>query len=233
MKKIIIFIFLSFIFLLVLLGVTLNYSRSWENGYIMKPLYQIDNNEKVIALTFDDGPSKERTPKLLNLLEKYDVKATFFMLGENIEKYPFVAKEVYDKGHLIGNHSYNHPRLIFKTFKFIENQINKTDILIKSIGQNEVKYMRPPYSSKYLLLPYILKRQGKILVTGTYDPPSEYLKPYNGEKVANEVIRNIKSGSIIYLHDGKKSDVEEFLKSVELIIQRARDKGYRFVLLSD
>lgn len=65
-------------------------------------------------MTFDDGPSAERTPALLELLDKYDIKATFFMLGKNIEKYPEISRQVYEQGHLIGNHSYDHSRLILK-----------------------------------------------------------------------------------------------------------------------
>ena len=156
-------------------------------------------------------------------------KATFFMLGKNIEKYPEIAKKVYNNGNMIGNHSYNHPKLVFKTPQFIISQIERTDELIKNLGPNDVKYFRPPYSSKYLLLPIILKLMDKKLVTGTYDPPSEYKNPLNSNDIANDIISNIRPGSIIYLHDGKDDDVDEFCKAVDLVISRLMEDGYEFM----
>jgi chitin deacetylase len=216
---------------LLLFVSTFLYSRSWQNALFIKPLHSLETTQKLVALTFDDGPSTVRTLPLLALLKKHNVKATFFMLGENIEKHPEIAKEVFKDGHLIGNHSYNHPRLVFKSPAFVRRQIEKTDTLIQQLGRTEVKYFRPPFSSKYIVLPYLLWTMNKTLVTGTYDPPAEYAQPYPAEKVANQVVSNISNGAIIYLHDGKSTDKEAFLKSVELIIIRLKEKGYQFVRL--
>ncbi len=231
MKRISIYAGAAFLAILIMIATTFQYSRSWENAFFIDPIYKIDTYEKIVALTFDDGPSEKRTPALLELLNKYEIKATFFMIGENIEKTPDLAKAVYNQGHLIGNHSYNHPRLIFRSPSFIIDQISKTDDLIKSTGQKEVPYFRPPYSSKYIVLPLVLKSLDKKLVTGTYDPPSQYRTPLDSEKVANEVVSNTKPGSIIYLHDGKNTDPEQFVKSVELIIIELKNQGYNFVRL--
>lgn len=231
MKKLIIYAFVGLAITSIVGIATFQYSRSWQNAFFVNPLYKISTDEKVVAITFDDGPSETITPALLNLLNKYNVKATFFMLGENIEKHPDIAHAVYDQEHLIGNHSYNHPRLIFKSPSFTREQITKTDLLIKSLGQKNVQYFRPPYSSKYIILPLVLQSLDKKLVTGTYDPPSEYVSPYNAKNVADEVIENTKPGSIIYLHDGKATDQGQFIESVELIILGLKEKGYKFVRL--
>ncbi len=207
------------------------YNEQWDHGIIMKPLYEIETGEPIVALTFDDGPSSRITPRLLLLLNKHDVKATFFMVGKNIESNMAVAEDVYSNGHLIGNHSYDHSKLVFKGFSFVNNQIDKTEALIRRTGQTEVKYFRPPYCSKFIVLPLILSQKDKILVTGTYDPPSEYKRPFMGQKVAEEVINNVKAGSIIFLHDGMMIDENEFLAAVELIITELKKKGYRFVRL--
>ena len=233
MKKVLKPISICLVIVLVVGAVTFQYSRSWKNALFIEPIYRIPTDEKVVALTFDDGPSKARTPALLEVLSKYEIKATFFMLGQNIEKYPEVAQMVYDQGHLIGNHSYSHPRLIFKPPSFIVEQIAKTDSLIRSIGQGNTQYFRPPYSSKYVVLPLVLNGMQKELVTGSFDPPSEYISPYDALAVANEVIENSEPGSIIYLHDGKASEYEQFAKSVELIIIGLKEKGFRFVTLDD
>lgn len=229
MKKYLIFASIGLLFILISGVLTFQYSRSWQNAFFLNPIYKIKGNEKVVALTFDDGPSPTRTPALLDLLNKHSVKATFFLIGQNIEKYPEIAQAVYNQGHLIGNHSYSHPRLIFKSSSFVREQINKTEQLIKSLGQTEVTYFRPPYTSKYIILPLVLNSLNKELVTGTYDPPSQYISPYNAINVANEVIVNTEKGSIVYLHDGKEDDQQQFIESVELIILGLKENGYKFV----
>ncbi|MDI6402376.1 polysaccharide deacetylase family protein [Balneolaceae bacterium ANBcel3] len=231
MKKTLIFVSIGLTLTLIVGIATFQYSRSWQNAFLINPIYKIATDEKLVALTFDDGPSQTRTPALLDLFNRHNVKATFFMLGENIEKYPDIAHAVYNQGHLVGNHSYNHPRLILKSPSFIRDQIKKTDLLIESLGQKEVIYFRPPYSSKYIVLPFVLQSLNKELVTGTYDPPSQYISPYNAQNVANEVIKSTKQGSIIYLHDGKDTDQEQFVESIELIIIGLKEKGYKFVRL--
>lgn len=227
-RGLVIFIIVIISVLLIFL-VTFLYSRSWKNALFIKPMHHLETDEKLIALTFDDGPSSVRTPALLELLNEYDVKASFFMLGDNIHRYPDIAKQVFNEGHLIGNHSYNHPRMIFKSAAFVKEQISETDLLIKATGQERVVYMRPPYTSKYVILPLVLLSMNKTLVTGTYDPPAEYKADYIAKDVAEEVITNAFSGSIIYLHDGKDSDQKEFIESVELIIKGLHDEGYSFV----
>jgi peptidoglycan/xylan/chitin deacetylase (PgdA/CDA1 family) len=217
------------IFLCFILGGMYLYSSKWENGLFYKPLSIIKTNRKIVALTFDDGPSEKRTMLLLDLLDKYNIKATFFMLGQNIKQYPETAKRVIEKGHLIGNHSYDHSKLVFKSFKFIKNQIELTDQLINNLGQEHSICFRPPYSAKFIILPSIIYSNNKILVTGTYDPPSEYKKPFNSERVTKEIVENIKPGSIVYLHDGKDEENEEFISAVENVITKLTSLGYIFV----
>jgi chitin deacetylase len=231
MRNTIVYITTGFFTLLIAGIATFQYSRSWKHAFFISPIYTLSTVEKIVALTFDDGPSERRTPMLLDLLDRHRVKVTFFMLGKNIERYPEIARAVYEQGHSIGNHSYDHPRLIFKSPSFVKEQIIKTDRLISSAGQQNTPFLRPPYSSKYIILPLVLRSLKKKLVTGTYDPPSEYISPYRAEDVAREVITHTKPGSIIYLHDGRDTDPEQFTKSVELIITGLRKNGYSFVTM--
>jgi len=221
------------VLILVLLAGLFQYSRAWDRGFVMTPLSKLPTDNKVVALTFDDGPSAQKTIALLDLLSQYDVKVTFFMLGENIEKYPEIARSVLDNGHLIGNHSYDHDRLIFKTPNYIKKQINDTDKLIYDLGQHEVKYFRPPYSSKFIILPVVLRVMNKVLVTGTYDPPAEYEENLDGSKVADQVLENVKPGMIVYLHDGNDRDIDEFIAAVERIIVGLQQQGYSIVRLDE
>lgn len=230
-RKLSLFAFLTVGILLVALAAAFQYSRSWERGFFLEPVYKLASESKVVALTFDDGPSAVRTLPLLDLLDSLQVKATFFMLGQKIEQHPAVAREVFERGHLIGNHSYDHPRMYFRSPAFLRDQIARTDKLIRELGQPEVIYFRPPYSGKFIILPLVLSSMGKVLVTGTYDPPAEYERPYDGQKVAGQIMENAQPGMIVYLHDGHARDAGEFLKSVELTITGLRKNGYHFVTL--
>lgn len=180
-------------------------------------------------MTFDDGPSDIRTPPLLDLLKRYGVKATFFVLGQHVEAYPEIAQRITDEGHLIGNHSYDHPKLYLKTPRFIRGQIERTDSLIRQAGAQEIKYVRPPYCVKMIILPIILKSMDKKLVTYSYDPMAQYNRDFNGVTVADQIIENASPGVIVCLHDGRQDHPEEFVKAVEKIIIALREMGYAFV----
>ncbi len=216
---------------LVAFGVTLAYSRAWHRGLLLKPLDRVPTTERVVALAFDDGPSSARTPPLLALLSRCGVKATFFMIGANIEKYPAIAASVHQNGHLIGNHSYSHQHMVFRTPLFIRSEIDKTDRLIAGAGQAAVELFRPPYCSKYVLLPIILRQKAKRLVTGTYDPPAQYRAPYEAELVAAQVLSNVQPGTIVFLHDGMEMYPEAFVESIRLTIEGLRAQGYSFATL--
>lgn len=101
MKSVLKYTALALLMILISIAASFQYSRSWKRSFFIDPIHQFNTDEKVVALTFDDGPSELRTPLLLDILDKHQVKATFFMLGENIEKYPELAKEVYERGHLL------------------------------------------------------------------------------------------------------------------------------------
>lgn len=234
MKKLVFFVFgICFALVLGAIAGAFWYSRSWEHSLFIKPLNYFPSNSKQIALTFDDGPSTSRTPKLLQLLKKHQIKATFFLLGKNIEKHPAIAKQILKDGHLLANHSYSHKRLVFVSPQTIREEIEKTDSLIKMLGQKNIQFFRPPFTAKFVFLPWELKKMGKTLVTGTYDPPAEYIAPYNADSVASQVLRNVAPGYIIYLHDGKYSESDEFIQAMEIIIQNLKAEGYQFLRLDD
>ncbi|GAB1447833.1 polysaccharide deacetylase family protein [Bacteroidota bacterium] len=234
MKKVLLFIS-GFLFALILgaLAGAYWYSRSWEHSLFIKPLNYFPTSKKQIALTFDDGPSTSRTPKLLALLRKHNVKATFFLLGKNIEKHPEIAKQIFQEGHLLGNHAYSHKRLVFVSPDFIRAEIEKTDSLIQALGQKEVRYFRPPFTAKFIFLPWVLKQMDKTLVTGTYDPPAEYNLPYIADSISTQVIDHAAPGYIVYLHDGKNADSDAFIQAVDSIIVQLKSENFEFLRLDE
>lgn len=186
------------------------YDKPWNRALFITPIYKLPTTEKIVALTFDDGPSPIRTPALLDLLDKYEIKATFFVLGNKVEQYPEISKEILSRGHQLSNHSYSHARLILKSPTFIGTEIDKTTDILRSLGDSDLQFFRPPYTHKLFILPVLLNQRGMFLVTGSYDPSSQYQKPLQGDQVAKQVIDNIEPGSIIYLHDGRDDSQDEF-----------------------
>ncbi len=114
---------------------------------------QVETSQKVVALTFDDGPTKN-VVQLLPLLDKYNAKATFFVIGNELEKNLEEGKKIAQAGHQIGNHSYSHKRMVFKTPSFIQQEIEKTNTLIRKTGYKGPIDFRPPNGKKLVGLPY-------------------------------------------------------------------------------
>lgn len=184
-----------------------------------KAHWRINKEEKVVYLTFDDGPIPEVTPWVLDMLDKYSIKATFFCVGDNVRKYPDVFEEVVRRGHRVGNHTFNHLQG-WKTLtrNYIAN-VTKADELIKS------NLFRPPHGHVRLPQLWFLNKHYKIImwdvVTRDYNPD------LTGDDIINIVKKRTRSGSIIVFHDSVKS-IKRLQESLEGSIQWLLKNGYRF-----
>jgi peptidoglycan-N-acetylglucosamine deacetylase len=191
---------------------------------------QVETKEPVVALTYDDGPNPEYTNKLINLLDELEVKATFFTIGKEIKAHPQVIKQLVKSGHEVGNHSYSHQKMTWKTPKFIAEEINKTDELLRELGvENEILF-RAPFGFKRLTLPYILKQKKRKNILWSLDP-KDYQES-NPEIIAQRIIQNIKPGTIILLHDGG-GDRTATINATEIVINKLQARGYRFLTVSE
>lgn len=189
---------------------------------------RVETQEKVIALTFDDGPT-DKTGSILSLLEDYEVKATFFLIGQDIEEHPEEAKKIVEAGHQIGNHTYSHKRMVLKSPSFIKNEIEKTDALIANIGYQETPVVRPPYVKKLIGFPYYLNKHQRETITWNLEPDTFFTKT---EDKINYVKENIQPGSIILLHP-MYDQTDNELQTIEGILQSLTDEGYTFVTIDD
>ncbi|MEH7098148.1 polysaccharide deacetylase family protein [Neobacillus vireti] len=190
--------------------------------------YQVCTKQKVVALTFDDGPTKN-VEDILPILKAYNAKATFFLIGNEINKNPAEAKRIAAAGHQIGNHSYSHKRMVFKSPSYIQVEIRKTDQLIRQAGfQGEIDF-RPPNGKKLVGLPYYLNKHNRDTITWSMEPDSYYSSTM--DKV-NYVEKNVKPGSIILLHPMYDKSGEE-LKTIKGILQSLSNKGYQFVTVNE
>lgn len=182
----------------------------------------------MVALTFDDGPS-ENVNEILPVLEKYNVKATFFLIGQDIEKFPEEAKKVVEAGHQAGNHTYSHNRMVFKSPSYIKEEIKKTNQLIREAGYEGEIDFRPPNCKKLVGLPYYLHKQNIDTITWNLEPDSYFTTP---EEKTRYVKENVTPGSIILLHP-MYDDIEKVVAEIEGVIQVLVEEGYSFVTINE
>lgn len=187
----------------------------------------VETSQKVVALTFDDGPTKN-VDQLLPLLDKYNAKATFFVIGNELEKNLEEGKKIAQAGHQIGNHSYSHKRMVFKTPSFIQQEIEKTNTLIRKTGYKEPIDFRPPNGKKLVGLPYYLNKHHMDTITWNLEPDTYYTSV--SDKV-DYVEKNVKPGSIILMHP-MYDDTGKELKAIEGILATLSKEGYKFVTVN-
>lgn len=203
---------------------TLHYDED-ENNYI-EFLQEKYNDKKLIALTFDDGPSKY-THELIDELNKRKIHVTFFVLGENIEKYPDSLKFAIDSGNEIGIHSYKHKLFTKLSTDEINEQINLTQDLIYSISPIDITYIRVPYGSINTKVENVLISNN--LVNILWDVDSLDWKFKNKTKTYNYMLRKITGNDIVLMHDTFKTSISASL----LLIDKLTSDGYVFVTVSE
>lgn len=179
---------------------------------------------KKIALTFDDGPSPVYTPPLLDGLKERDVKASFFVTGENAELYPELIKRMYEEGHLIGNHTYHHVQLTKSNGADFEQEIISTNVAIQKITGQETAYIRPPFGSWDKKLE---EKLNMFPVLWNIDPLDWCRKDVSG--IVKSVVSKAEENDIILMHDQYESSVKAALR----IVDELSGKGYDFVTVEE
>lgn len=183
----------------------------------------IDDNDKFIALTFDDGPNYN-TNKILDVLEKYNVKATFFVLGSKVEKNKSILKRMDDLSMEIGNHTYNHLLLTKYKEDKIKDEINSTSNLIFDVIGKYPKLLRPSYGSFNNKIKKISNNPIILWDVDTLD-----WKYHNSKKITDKVLKNVRDGDVILMHDIYISTVN----AIDNIIPILQKRGYKFVTVSE
>lgn len=220
--------FLSPCIVLLVLFSAYKLMNAREFQVLGKIVPRVNTARPVVALTFDDGPMPPRTGELLSVLREKNVKATFFVSGQNLEKFPSIGEDVVRQGHELGNHSYSHQRMVFKSYDFIQGEIERTDQLIRRAGYTGELHFRSPYGKKLLLLPLYLSKVEKKNIFWDVEPDSDATA--TADRIVESVLAQTKPGSIILLH--AENRLESF-KSIAGIIDGLKQKGYRFVTASE
>jgi len=220
--------------MLVLLAITLlgwRTSRTTRFQLIGEWHRRVPVNERLLALTFDDGPHPIYTAQILELLAEHDATASFFVVGERAQEHPDLIQRILAEGHELGNHSWSHRRMVLKTPGWTRREIERTDALLRKLGTPAPIHFRAPFGKKLLVLPWVLWRMGKADILFDVVPsPPDYLHG-DPELMAADIQDKARPGSIVVLHDGG-GERPETVEATRLVLEAMGADGWHFVSVS-
>lgn len=179
-----------------------------------------------VAITFDDGPDPSTTPLLLDILQRKEVPATFFVIGRNGDKHPDILRRMLAEGHVLGNHTQNHPNMTKLSSARLRREIEQVNALIESVG-GRPDLLRPPYGSSNRTVRRCIEEYGMRMVGWTVDP--EDWKVRNSQRIVQRAMEQVRGGGIILLHDIYPTTVA----AVDTLIDELRGCGYEIVPLEE
>lgn len=191
------------------------------------PIYRVESDKKQVAISFDAAWGDEQTEQLLDILDDCDVKATFFLVGDWVDKYPDDVKEIAERGHDIGNHSDTHPHLPQIGETAAVNEIQACNNKIKALIGSTPTLFRPPYGDYDNMVVRSVKSLGMYCVQ--WDVDSLDWKDPTPEQICDNVLKKVRDGSIVLMHNGAKNTPT----ALPDIIKGIQDKGYEIVLIRD
>jgi peptidoglycan/xylan/chitin deacetylase (PgdA/CDA1 family) len=203
-----------------------------KHFWFHRVVYSVPTKAKVIALTFDDGPHPVYTRQILDILDKYHVKATFFMIGRLMDRYPDIVKDVLKRGHVIANHTYTHPSNIdADTSAQVVRELEQCEQVVERMSGKRAYFFRPPRGLIDSTVFSIAKDEGYQTILWTvcadhHDAPTP-------ELMAERVLHLSRPGGIILAHDGSFFSRWKDVAATPLIIERLQKKGYRFVTIPE
>lgn len=195
-------------------------------------VYRVATEEKVVALTFDDGPHPIFTPELLRVLGKYNVKATFFMIGRRMDAYPRTVEAVVKAGHVIANHTYDHPKNIeLEPRNELVRELDMCERVIERFTGKRAQLFRPPKGLVDGRVLSVVSEEGYTTILWTvcadhHDAPTPDL-------MARRVTDRVRPGDIVLAHDGRFPTRWKDVTAAQLIIVSLRKQGYRFVTVPE
>lgn len=189
-----------------------------------------ENDYMKIALTFDDGPHPRYTPKILDILDEYGIKATFFVIGVNAENYPTTIEKIIQRGHEIGNHTYSHPHVSCLNSENLKNEVESCESAIYGLTDYKTKLFRPPEGMIDADVRSVLRGLDYKVILWDIDTLDWAHK--SPEAISQNVLDNIAAGDIILMHDYISHD-SPTPDALRLFIPKLLERGYRFVVVSE
>ena len=201
--------------------------REERVGLYLPKLIRGNPREKLLALTFDDGPHPVFTEELLALLKQEDVKATFFVVGKMVEKNPQLLKQIAADGHMIGNHTFSHVTLTKIPMNEVRAEYEACNDVVEDVTGQRMRFCRPPGGDYDRQVVRAATEQGLTTVLWT-DDPGDYANP-GTHVIEAKTLKRLSNGGIILLHDG----IQQTLDVLPQIIHYAKSQGYRFVTVDE
>ncbi|WP_262247615.1 polysaccharide deacetylase family protein [Parapedobacter soli] len=199
-----------------------------HSNLFLSATHQGNAENQQVALTFDDGPNPTYTPQVLELLDKHNAKATFFCIGKSVERYPYIVKQIREAGHTVGNHSYTHgPTIDLHRKKYWLSELRQTDSAIAQAIGRSPRFFRPPYG---VTTPHLAKalRQSGHRVIGWRVRPYDTLESRSSARIVRTILRKVKPGAIILLHDSHS----RIVPALEQLLPQLRQRGYTLVTVA-
>lgn len=194
-------------------------------------LWRMPAEERTAYLTFDDGPNPNITHRILDILDRYEAKGTFFLLGSKAEKNPGLVRSLVEAGHTIGNHTYAHPDAWRSSKATLVREMGRATKVVEDLTGRPIRYMRPPYGHfTPTMRTWCAERRQRLTMWDL--APGDYLESVSQEAVEKHVTEYIQGGSIVVLHDNPRC-AEKTPDALEGILQRLTADGWRFDGLSD
>lgn len=242
MKKVLYPIFLCLLLIVGIYSYNLYNSKEKEvtslnkdflNDYEDIIIKKGNDNDKIVALTFDDGPDKDYTPQVLNILKKHDVKATFFVVGEKVGWNPEIVKKEYEEGHEIGNHTFTHINVCHRNYDEINDEVNKTQEAIKKVIGKEPNIFRPPYRAINKEICSVIKEKQMNIILWSNLDPRDWSNP-GVDYIVNTIMTKVQNGNIILLHDynNTRKSTSQTIQALDIVIPKLKEQGYKFVTVS-
>lgn len=213
-------------------GQQLSIAQLWRKYPAIFKFHATDRSNRKVALTFDDVPDHRLTPIILDILKEHQIQATFFIEGYRAKANPDVVRRMVAEGHIIGNHSYNHPLLTKTTMPAFVEQLQSTESIIQSIIGYKPRFFRPPYGEITEEQLQWAGDHGYIVVN--WDVDSNDWRGITAEMVEQNIMNSVQAGSIILQHAGggsKQGYLQNTVRALPRIISQLRNQQYEFVTL--
>ena len=220
---------------MLIVMISISYTKIKTNNNILEvfsqkkelPIYSVETNEKKIAISFDAAWGDEFTMDILDTLDKYKVKSTFFLVGFWVDKYPEHVKEIHKRGHDVGNHSTNHPYMSKLSDEEMKKELDQTGNKIEELTKEKPVLFRPPFGDYNDRVIQVCRENGYYVIQ--WDVDSLDWKELGVQPVVDRVTRNVQNGSIVLFHNNAKH-ISEYLP---IIIERLQSEGYEIVPISE
>ncbi len=189
-------------------------------------IYKGSNYSKKVALTFDDGPDIDVTKKILKILREEHVSATFFVTGRMVKEYPEMLKQIYEEGHVIGNHTWSHPQLTKLSDQAIEKELQRTNQIVENEIGKKIHLFRPPYGATNLRVQKLIKEKGYYIINWSVD--TNDWRGNSGTTIEGIVKKQVSNGGIILQHNAG-NNLQGTVDALPKMISFLRKQNYQLV----